>query len=139
MRKIKFRVWDTEENKFREMGFMINQYGSLMQYGEFEKMKKISRDRYKILQYTGLKDKNGKEIYEGDIIEMQHCKKCNGLKAIVKRYWDGWWYFTEEETKGRMGEMVSQYVANFDEKFEKLSYCIVIGNKYENPELLGGK
>ena len=139
MRDIKFKVWDTKENKFKEMGFMVNQYGSLMQYGEFEKMKKISRDRYKILQYTGLKDKNGKEIYEGDIIEMQHCKKCNGLKAIVKRYWDGWWYFTEEETKGRMGEMVSQYVANFDEKFEKLSYCIIIGNKYENPELLGGE
>ena len=125
MRDIKFRAWDELDNN--------------MIYQDYLSASEILNRFDCIMQYTGLKDKNGKEIYEGDIIEMQHCKKCNGLKAIVKRYWDGWWYFTEEETKGRMGEMVSQYVANFDEKFEKLSYCIIIGNKYEDPEMLGGE
>ena len=141
MRKIKFRVWDKEE---KTMYYLLKNRWS---FGVCEGNRAVSWEAVFALQhedlipmqYTGLKDKEGNEIYEGDIIEMQHCKKCNGLKAVVKRYWDGWWYFTEEETKGRMGEMVSQYVANFDEKFEKLSYCIIIGNKYENPELLGGE
>ena len=142
MREIRFRVWNKEKQKFvgvDDKSILLSEYGSLRTIDRWGNLGSVNKESYKLNFFTGLKDKNGKEIYEGDIIEMQHCKKCNGLKAIVKRYWDGWWYFTEEETKGRMGEMVSQYVANFDEKFEKLSYCIIIGNKYEDPELLGGE
>jgi len=137
MREIKFRVWDKDNQKMWDridLNFCMK-YGQIYIDNDYIKELGISKN-VELMQYTGLKDKNGKEIYEGDIIEMQHCDECNGLKAVVKRYWDGWWYFTEVETKGRMGEMVSQYVANFDEKFGELSYCIVIGNKYEDGDLI---
>ena len=129
MRDIKFRVWDTEENKFKETGFMINQYGSLMQYGEFEKMKKISRDRYKILQYTGLKDKEGKEIYEGDISKTEFC-----LKGLVF-YDDGGFKLTSE----RGGILNKKIFDELNNDLIKLNELKVIGNKYENPKLLGGE
>jgi len=131
MREIKFRAWNDIS---KEMLYHGKDIQGLIWWNEFGEIQSLAKAE--LMQSTGLKDKNGKEIYEGDIIEMQHCDECNGLKAVVKRYWDGWWYFTEVETKGRMGEMVSQYVANFDEKFGELSYCIVIGNKYEDGDLI---
>ena len=135
MREIKFRVWDTKENKFRETGFMINQYGSLMQYGEFEKMKKISRDRYKILQYTGLKDKNGKEIYEGDIVNQKYklgnryylVKYDNTIASFVMKK------LNKNNFESNKVGTETRFYTHDCKKSE------VVGNKYENPELLGGE
>ena len=130
MRNIKFRVWDTEENKFREMGFMINQYGSLMQYGEFEKMKKISKDRYKIMQYTGLKDKEGKEIYEGDIVKFKTMIGSEQTGVVVLHQGE---YCAEIKRKNH-----SSYYRLY-EFYEDNENIKIVGNKYENPELKGGE
>jgi uncharacterized phage protein (TIGR01671 family) len=75
-----------------------------------------------IMQYTGLKDKNGKEIYEGDIVNWG--KKINGdVYYSSGRYWVRDFYQAyQDEVSDAFGE--------------GLATLEVVGNIYENPELL---
>lgn len=81
-------------------------------------------DEFEIMQSTGLKDKNGKEIFEGDIVDYK------GRKAIIK--WHGSYasfiYRFVDELHKRNAEWEPLYLAYYN--FE------VVGNKFENPELL---
>ena len=70
----------------------------------------------KLMQFTGLKDKNGKEIYESDIVESM------GHKYLIQ-WMDGMF--------------VSLLIPEKLFQFRKVNHaCEVIGNEYENPELL---
>lgn len=60
MRTIKFRVWDIEEKTMR----------TFEPYGDAPIMSVNVEGQFILLQYTGLKDKNGTEIYEGDIVQL---------------------------------------------------------------------
>jgi uncharacterized phage protein (TIGR01671 family) len=80
-------------------------------------------ERYTLMQYTGLKDKNGKEIYEGDIFETQFPYRIAAVE------WD--------EENGRFlgvtvsgGERKIAYVGREPQPIK------IIGNIYENPELI---
>jgi len=68
MREIKFRVYDTEKKEL-SYGFSIQDLASEMCYVVVGAQ---DRDELVWQQYTGLKDKNGKEIYEGDLILSDH-------------------------------------------------------------------
>ena len=84
-----------------------------------------------LMQSTGLKDKNGKEIYEGDIVVAMS----QGVKALgkVKRRIDGYWLMYPAWQHGEFWHIVE----NVDTGETAVE---VIGNIYENPELLkGGK
>ena len=119
MREIKFRAWDGK-SMFYEMCMDVD-----LGDGEIFKVNFHTWPEYKFMQYTGLKDKNDKEIYEGDI-----CKggalKCSGGYSI----------FADVATviyESGMFKLGSISLSSFNNKTE------VIGNIYENPELLSGK
>ena len=64
MRDIKFRLWD---KKHKMMIYFDNE-----SLENLFALNRINKDQYEILQYTGKKDKNEKEIYEGDIVKIAY-------------------------------------------------------------------
>ncbi len=95
-------------------------------------------DEETVGQYTGLKDKNGKKIYEGDIVNTQWSPK--GLGVIT---WHPDGYFFIDSTKGEwerfdngfrpLGEFMRWFISDTSKEPVRIE---VIGNIYDNPELL---
>ncbi len=130
MREIKFRAWD-EKEKCWVSGFAIHQSGMFSDWAGCKKINgqcvadadwKYQHEipHIKIMQFTGLHDRNGREIYEGDILESNH--KLFRFEVIWS---EDWAMFT---VKGDSVEALIRWA----------TYCEVIGNIYENPELLKG-
>lgn len=136
-REIKYRVWDNLRGCYANpMNTLLNQ-GALYyrHWGEEEECEVISpydHDDIIIEQYTGLKDKNGKEIYEGDIITETIDDGSNKIIQMYEVYWDidtlCW------SIKGVKGFDYNLH----DDLWQTNSSREVIGNIHENPELLEG-
>ena len=128
MREIKFRVWNEDTKEMLEIqkhSFKTNKsmpYGWNMQY-EFDGL----------MQYTGLKDKHGKEIYEGDL-----CKSYNGyIQEVVWK--DNSWMYKMKVNKKYQGEAYVEIVySSMGDTSHRNFGDEIIGNIYENPELLEG-
>ena len=86
-------------------------------------------DHETVGQYTGLKDKNGKEIFEGDIVEAWS-QGVKGKGKVTQRI-DGSWLFYPSYQHNIEWELCINQYGETD--------VVVIGNIYENPELLGGE
>ena len=82
-------------------------------------------DRFKLMQYTGLKDKNGKEIYEGDVIEAKHWAPMRYVVEFV----EGGYCLTNPKIKHSPIDINLMYSSLG-------CACEVIGNIYEHSELL---
>lgn len=121
----KFRAWDKETKTMIDVSLInFEEHSILGGYWEFGQTESIKFDEVELMQSTGLKDKNGKEIFEGDIVDYK------GKKAVVK--WHGSYasfiYRFVDELKERKSEWKPLYLAYY--KFE------VVGNVHENKELL---
>ena len=121
MREIKFRAWDKlnkEMFNVESINFQERKvYRDIVSYRKFNDIE--------LMQYTGLKDKNGKEIYEGDILFESFGEEY--FKVVFE---DGSF---RAEFKGDFDEY------SFDLMDVNLQCCEVVGNIYENSELLGDK
>lgn len=122
-REIKFRVWSEKNKKMLEIQKHSFKTGKSMPYGY-----NIAYDFGELMQYTGLKDENEKEIYEGDILSIKIYSRDKIIvqcKALV------------EFKDGCFG-----VIWGYDKSFLSLKSFVntkfwVVGNKYENPEILG--
>ena len=140
MKNIKFRAWDKDYEKMTYFDDEDYEYKPPFVFRLDQVFKKDSNyddyedfeynditDKVEIMQYTGLHDKNGKEIFEGDIVNCQ--TKYGKAKAIIK-FIDGKFvaYWDSKITHPKNGHHIACYDIN--KRFE------VIGNIYENKELL---
>ena len=106
MREIKFRAWyNNEMLPPQSIVFLIK--SNLKLEGDFP-----------LMQYTGLKDKNGKEIYEGDILRTRQ-----GIGFVV---WSDYMYMIESLGSQAQDEMYPQEWVESE----------ITGNIYENPEMI---
>ncbi len=124
MKQIKFRAWDKKMGKFHPEGMVFIDFeGSPFQLGVIDKEHSERRefrytplDEMEIDLYTGMRDKNGKEIYEGDL-EMSSVG--HGLSEI--RY---------------SGHTFWKYPVNGERPEPLWNGGEIVGNIYQNPELL---
>ncbi|MEH6439333.1 YopX family protein [Bacillus sp. JHAA] len=138
MREIKFRAYHTEKRDGQEFPRMLD-WDELLNNDE-EELACYFKNEFSnvspLMQYTGLKDKNGREIYEGDIVR-NHRDNSNELlevlwqEEVAEHASDGI-YWTKEVPGFRFKRikrgLTTVFVAHVDLE--------VIGNIHQNPELL---
>lgn len=123
MREIKFRAWDKGKKIFLpqdSFAVLTDHYAGplFVMVKDFENYRDGEfgyQNDFELMQYTGLKDKNGVEIYEGDILDFH-----NGYIQVI-HFYDGCFRLKD-----------NPYQSNYE-------HGLVIGNVYQNPELLNNK
>lgn len=123
MKENKFRAWNSKE-KFMDSAWLIDwEHGSVC-HG---KHNQSELDDCTLMQYTGLKDKNGREIYEGDILELYipNWAECDDVQRFV---------VDEFCCDVAYLQAVVKHCEECSLEGEN-DYIEVIGNVYENPEL----
>ena len=122
-----YKLWDKENKEFLEddwkTEYAVLANGTVIEiydngFGEGYSVRNL--DNIEVLQFTGLKDKNGKEIYEGDIVILNDAEEEN--RCIVK-YKYGSYILVDGDLR--------EDLSNVEDRFLE-----VIGNIYENKNLL---
>ena len=135
MREIKFRAWDKK---------CIEVYGTGMSYGEHEYLDDMLAFRFNHFesdnpseiiyeQFTGLRDKNGKEIYEGDIL--LGVLATAGRGAVTRKEKPFHFSVVWRAPSFHLSA-VDRYSNSTYRWYPAFTECEVVGNIHENPELL---
>jgi len=136
MRIIKFRAWRTDGKYMvtSDVGALTalrNCYGNkgLAEQAGFSNIdNQPNPDKFILMQYTGRKDINDKEIFEGDIVSFDDCTSTES--GYCERGCIGVVEWCNETVSFEVSNRLSA------ESYEVLDECVVIGNIYENPELM---
>lgn len=124
-REIRFRAWDDFQKEMLYGDDFILDFcgqpheGCVIGLVEYEKDERLHRREVRLLQYIDIKDKNAKEIWEGDIIKPGNLKPREVKMTFTPS--GGW---------------KADYGYSYDHNFPAPHWVEVIGNIYENPELL---
>ena len=121
--KPKFRVWDKLDKEIYEAEEIHWFRGELDFIGDGITFKRDA-DEVELMQSTGLHDKNGKEIFEGDIVDYK------GRKAIIK------WHGSYASFIYRFVDEMQERVSEWDPLFLAYHHFEIIGNVYEDKEFL---
>lgn len=138
-REIKFRVWDKTTDTMFTGSDLIIDTGSKMVTIDDNPIDYENDVEAVLMQYIGFEDKNGKEIYEGDIIkEFNGIGKATRISEIV---WSNSFFsgFHRKVLKDLLTDKKRQVGQKFWIEEREFKYFEVIGNIYENPELLEEK
>lgn len=126
MREVKYRLWCKERQEMidiRKMYFEDGKLTAISCVDHDSNFEYFTEDNdHVLMQYTGLKDKNGREIYEGDIL---HIKTKKGYEHIGNIG-----VIRMSHTAYVVGTSTGEYLVVYCDELE------VIGNIYENPEIL---
>lgn len=119
----RFRAWDDYRKRMSVVDRIYIDTKGVRLYDDFGEYWRDFRDA-KLMQSTGIKDKNGKEIFEGDIVDYK------GRKAVVK------WHGSYASFIYRFVDELQERVSEWHPLFLAYYHFEIIGNIYENKELL---
>ena len=120
-RVYKFRAWDKKQNKMYDLEKCIG-----FEVSDFRNKRPQHKD-LEVMQFTGLKDVNGKEIFEGDIVKWDDSNDSGYVSYMSEttEYVVDEWKEGDRKSKGH--------------SLSSLGEVEIIGSIYENPELLKNK
>lgn len=125
----KFRAWDKKCNEMFKDTFAVTESGQVVvveQKSVFNSPDYIFTDDLILMQSTGLKDKNGKEIFEDDVVKLIDEYGGSGMSKVISQ-------------EGSLGMVIEEVFVPFAtiSILSTVDYTLeVIGNIYENPELV---